>query len=154
MTWMYAEGNTLEGVSAESQWTLIAGEIDHNISHKPFSVAAVATDSASEAYERVLDSCGAILPKRDAVDVRIVEQVRTGTGKLINSQAVVGGWPELKSASAPKDSDQDGMPDRWERQYGMNPFDNGDSSQDKDGDGYTNIEEWLNDTKPNERDET
>ena len=40
------------------------------------------------------------------------------------------------------------MPDSWETQHGLDPRDSGDAAKDKDGDGYTNIEEWLNDTDP------
>jgi pectate lyase len=76
------------------------------------------------------------------------------TGKTTSGKGVVldpsdvGGWPELESAPAPADSDHDGMPDAWETQYGFDPSDAGDTSQDKDGDGYTNIEEYLNGTDP------
>ena len=63
---------------------------------------------------------------------------------LIDSQEDVGGWPELKSLPAPLDSDSDGMPDEWEKQYGFDPRDASNASKDKDNDGYTNIEEYLN----------
>jgi hypothetical protein len=48
----------------------------------------------------------------------------------------------------PDDSDKDGMPDNWEKKHGFNPQDPSDNSQDKDGDGYTNIEVWINSTDP------
>jgi hypothetical protein len=35
------------------------------------------------------------------------------------------------------------MPDSWEASRGLNP-NTDDSAQDRDGDGYTNIEEYLN----------
>jgi hypothetical protein len=44
----------------------------------------------------------------------------------------------------PRDSDGDGMPDEWERQHGLNPNNPADGALDKNGDGYTNVEEYLN----------
>jgi pectate lyase len=65
---------------------------------KPFAVAPVKTDRAEEAYERILKEAGASLPVRDAVDRRIVEEIRTGRGRIIDSQKDVGGWPAYRSA--------------------------------------------------------
>ena len=76
--------------------------------------------------------------------------VRAGKGSLINTQKEVGGWPELRSEPAPVDSDSDGMPDAWEKTRGLRPTDASDAAKDRDGDGYTNIEEFLNGTDPNE----
>ena len=101
------------------------------------------------------------MPRRDSLDARIVEEARTGTARfgetydgggkgIIDSPQTVGGWPELKSLPAPADSDGDGMPDEWEKQYGFNPKDASDNTKDKDKDGYTNIEECLNGTDPTE----
>jgi len=119
---------------------------------EPFLAAPVQTETAEQAYERVLAGAGATLPKRDIVDQRIVEQVRNGTGKIINSQIEVGAWPEYKNGPAPKDTDSDGMPDEWEIRYGFNPNDPADANLDKDGEGYTNIEEFLNRTDPGSAD--
>lgn len=69
---------------------------------------------------------------------------------IIDSQKDVGGWPELKSLPAPIDSDSDGMPDEWEKQFGLDPHDPSDTAKDNDKDGYTNIEEYLNGTDPTE----
>ena len=67
---------------------------------------------------------------------------------IIDTPADVGGWPEYKSAPAQADTDHDGMPDEWEKKYGFKPNDPSDGATDKDGDGYTNVEEWLNGTDP------
>ena len=66
------------------------------------------------------------------------------TGRIIDSQTEVGGWPDLQSAPAPRDSDGDGMPDGWEREHGLHPEDAADGPQDRDADGYTNVEDYLN----------
>jgi hypothetical protein len=113
-----------------------------------FSAPAVHTVPAYEALEAVLARVGASLPRRDAVDARLVEHVRTRGGRIIDSQTEVGGWPELQSAAAPADTDNDGMPDAWEIRYGLNPHDPADAALDSDGDGYTNIEEYINGTNP------
>ena len=56
----------------------------------------------------------------------------------------------MESGTAPADADNDGMPDEWEMKHGLSPNDAGDSAQDKDNDGYTNVEEYLNRTDPTE----
>ncbi|HUS98716.1 MAG TPA: CARDB domain-containing protein [Candidatus Thermoplasmatota archaeon] len=47
-----------------------------------------------------------------------------------------------------KDTDNDGMPDAWEEQYGFNPLDPSDASLDKDNDGVTNLQEYQQGTNP------
>ena len=125
---------------------------------KPFEVAPVTTQPADQAFELVLEKAGASLPQRDSLDARIVEETRTGTARfggiygaqtgIIDSPETVGGWPELKSLPAPPDGDVDGMPDEWEGKFGLDPKNASDNSQDKDKDGYTNLEEYLNGTNP------
>lgn len=116
---------------------------------KPFPVLEIPEQSAVEAYESVLKSSGAS-QVRDAVDTRIVEEVRAGEANygndklgIIDSQQDVGGWPELKSASAPEDADRDGMPDAWEKQKSLNTAANDASGFDLDKE-YTNIEVYFN----------
>jgi pectate lyase len=110
----------------------------------PFDMHAVTTLPAEEALERVLASAGASLPRRDAVDARIVHEVRTRGGHLIDSQADVGGWPELEGGIAPPDADDDGMPDAWEFAHQLDPHDARDASGDADHDGITHLEDYLN----------
>ncbi|MCL5282535.1 MAG: pectate lyase [Planctomycetes bacterium] len=123
----------------------IEGTPQVRIVDKPFAAAPVKTLSAKEAFEAVLAMVGASVPVRDAVDARIVDQVRQHKGAIIDSQAQVGGWPEYRQSLPPQDSDSDGMPDTWEAAHELDPQDPSDSSKDRDGDGYTNIEEYLND---------
>ncbi len=151
-TVMHAAGNRLEGSNAgvENPWDLIRGLPLSGRRAEPFPVAAVATDTAARAYERVLTGVGAALPRRDAVDVRVIALVRSGRGRLIDSQGEVGGWPRLDPAVAPRDNDRDGMPDAWEKAHGLDPRDSGDASTDADRDGYSNVEEFIHRTDPQE----
>jgi hypothetical protein len=147
-------GNCMNGSYPGDPWSLVSfskfsdEDIKAYKQSSPIPVPNVKTDDAITAYELVLAEAGAMLPKRDAVDIRIVSEVRNGTGKIINDEQQVGGWPELKSAEPPKDSDKDGMPDNWEKQHGLNPKNPADQNTDNDADGYTNLEEYLNSTKP------
>jgi pectate lyase len=144
-TRIYAEGNHMPALGERNQdpWEAIANEAEENRAPAPFDVAAVKTESAQEALRSIIALAGAVLPKRDAVDARIIRQLESGTGKLVNSQAEVGGWPELRSDAPPADTDLDGMPDEWEKKVGLDPDNPADSSGDHDGDGFTNIEEFL-----------
>lgn len=113
----------------------------------------VRTDTAEVAYERVLSDVGATLPKRDQVDALLVSQVQRQTGNLIQSErdlVALGvgdrGYGALASATRPSgfDTDRDGMPDAWERTAQLDPSDPADGKADRDGDGYTNLEAYLN----------
>jgi len=115
---------------------------------QPFAAGPIETDPVQTAYQRVLESAGATLPTRDAVDARTVEEIKTGRGKIIDSQAEVGGWPQYKGGPAPADTDKDGMPDEWEKKHGLDAADASDNNKDADLDGDTNIEEYLNGTDP------
>jgi len=93
--------------------------------------------------EAILAGAGATQPLRDAVDRRIVEGLRANRGVMIDNPGSVGGYPLIPSAPAPLDSDHDGMPDAWELAMGLDASRAADASADRDGDGYTNIEEYL-----------
>lgn len=111
----------------------------------------VTTSPAQDAYEAVLRSAGATRPRRDAIDARIVASVRERSGRVIDHPEDVGGWISARGGTAPADRDGDGMPDAWEVRHGFDPDDPSDGSKDADGDGYTNVEEFLNGTHPRKR---
>ncbi len=136
--------------------------------NKPLPMPKITVMDARSAYDYVLNNAGATLPVRDAVDTRVIHQVRTGEvlynkdyvqpatqfkhrrlpidsykQGIITDIAQVGGFPDYKGTPY-KDADKDGLPDDWEKKAGLNPNDASDSVKDRDGDGYTNIEEYLN----------
>ena len=74
----------------------------------------------------------------------LAEQVKKG---FITDPSEVGGWPEYKGTPY-KDSDGDGMPDDWEKSNGLNANDASDATSDVNGDGYTNIEDFINGLDP------
>lgn len=163
----YVAGNFVEGNEAvtKDNWNggvQIDGAEDPQVIlrrvrvDKPFPMAEVPLQSAAVAYDAVLTHAGATLPKRDAVDRRIIEQVRKGTVPPDTKQGIitdvkqVGGYPEYKGEPV-KDSDGDGMPDRWELKYGLDPNDPSDAMKDCNGDGYTNIEKYINGLDPTKK---
>lgn len=171
----YVADNYMEGNSSEAKnvcannWSggvqISGGDAATKMKmHKtsPWTAMAIDQQTAAEAYKLVLDNAGAVLPKRDAVDTRIVNDARTGTATyegvyktqkkvaddskicgIIDSQTQVGGWPELKTENVPVDSDHDGMPDVWENKYNLNPNDASDANK-VFKDGYTYLEKYLN----------
>jgi hypothetical protein len=177
----YVNGNIMEGNDAvtKDNWNggvqiqemPDAGKYTDSIrSNTPFPMAKISLMTASEAYNYVLENVGAILPKRDPVDRRIVEDVRTGkitysdkgqapTGGqfikrrlpadsykqgIISDISQVGGYPEYKGTPY-QDSDKDGIPDSWEKAHGLNPNNAADAVLiPASGGGYSNVEIWLN----------
>ena len=132
---------------------------------KPWPAMPIKQQTAEQAYKLVLENAGATLPNRDPVDTRVVADVRSGKATfegatyrqkksvpgnmksgIIDSQSDVGGWPELKSAPAPTDTDHDGMPDQWELKHNLNPKNAADGSK-VGKDGYTMLENYLNSIK-------
>lgn len=139
---------------------------------KPFNMPYVNIMNTKDAYKWVINNVGATFPKRDAVDQRIVKTVKTGKTYyvkdakefispyvkrrlpadsykqgIITDPNQVGGLPEYNGTPY-IDTDKDGMPDAWEIKYGLNPNDSGDAVLDCNGDGYTNIEKYINGIDP------
>jgi hypothetical protein len=146
----YLNGNIFDGhddLTADNSKFIDAYELDGKPQAKttptPFPTAPVKTVPAQVALELVLASVGASLPVRDPVDARLVNDVRTRGGHLINSQTEVGGWPVLKSGPLPLDTDNDGIPDAWENAHGLDPKNPADACALAKS-GYTNLEEYLN----------
>lgn len=177
---VYCDGNIMEGndrvtknnwdggVQIESNWNT-EGYTDAMRWNEPFPMPLFPIMSAKESYDFVLKNVGATIPKRDIIDERVVQEVRTGKPYfvegldpesfyqfkhrrlandsykqgIITDIAQVGGYPEYNGTPY-IDTDGDGMPDEWEKKNGLNPNDPSDANLDCNGDGYTNIEKYIN----------
>ncbi len=153
----YVSGNFVEGspeITADN-WNggVQCEHPDSVYQSSPFAYDSITEQSPKKAFEKVLEHAGASL-QRDAVDNRVVTEVRTGTATytgtrskkpgIIDSQKEVGGWPELRARPAPQDTDRDGMPDEWENRNGLNAHDESDAAKFDLDDEYTNVELYLN----------
>jgi pectate lyase len=141
----YFAGNSMDGVVPADPWSLVAFSIPEPVGYRlaaPVDVAPVTPEAADKAYEQVLADAGASV-WRDPVDKRILDGVKTRTGKVINTQEDVGGWPVLPAGKAAVDTDGDGMPDVWEKAHGFDPKRADGATVGKDG--WTNLEHYLAD---------
>ena len=149
--------NNVSGVKMGSNFAELAPNVTLNelISNTEFSIPKPKTQSAKKAYQSVLKNAGCS-SVRDVLDMRYVNETRTGTftykgskgstNGLIDSQNDVGGWPEYISLPAPKDTNHDGIPDGWlEKKYP------GKNATDVDKNGYTYLEIYLNELIKNVR---
>lgn len=96
---------------------------------------------------RRLDGEGQWVSVRDAADKRVIRELTGGTGFVPANENEVGGYPEVSGGPAYPDANANGMSDKWEARHRVV-----DPHADPDGDGYTNLEEFLNATLPNVRD--
>ncbi len=191
---VYAAGNIMEGNErvTKDNWDggiqieELPNTGDYTSAMKslvPFEMPYMRTISAKSAYDYVLDNAGATIPTRDAVDQKVIDEVRTGNvfyvkklpkdaygnkwglspksqdkdgyfkyrrlakdsykKGIISDPIQMGGYPEYKGTPY-VDTDKDGMPDEWEKANGLNPNDPSDANKDCTGDGYTNIEKYIN----------
>jgi hypothetical protein len=111
---------------------------------EPFEAPSVRTTGAEQALRQVLADVGATQPRRDAIDARVVREAEVLSGRIIDSQQDVGGWPPYASGPAPPDGDEDGMADEWERARELDPGDPRDGARAAGLEGYTHLEVYLN----------
>ncbi|HCT83939.1 MAG TPA: hypothetical protein DF296_01945 [Candidatus Margulisbacteria bacterium] len=105
------------------------------------ALSGIYENTAEETYTAVLNKVGAFAPVRDAVDTRIINDVKNGTGALKNSVSDAD-YPYLSPGTTPADSDNDGLPDSFEQQYSADRTSL--STHAKAPSGYNWIEEYIN----------
>ncbi|WP_256011576.1 pectate lyase family protein [Desertivirga xinjiangensis] len=158
----FIEGNYVDGSSEVSNDNWMGVEMNQGTEedkmlakvNSAFPAEPITTHSAKDTYKLVLRSAGASLPARDTIDQRIIRDVESRMGRLIDVQ---GGykhgaeyskskkaWPELKTSGVLLDSDEDGMPDDWEKVHKLDPSKAGDANQYRLEKQYTNVEVYLN----------
>ena len=153
---LYLNGNYIDSSSKNSKDNkngLYIGEAAKDtttVVDKPFEMEGIKPENltledAKKCYEPVLAEAGATLPRRDAIDARIIYETKVGAGRFINTDHEVGGYPCLVSEkrAADWDTDGDGIPDAWEKKNGLNPNDGEDGALIAK-DGYSNLEHYLN----------
>jgi pectate lyase len=113
----------------QSDWKYVVGN--------PFPLSMSLYTDAAQAVRDVTAFAGAW--PRDVSDERVMGDFVACRGAIIDDPSQVGGWPALAAGQAYTDQDADGMADDWEAQRGVS-----DAASDNDGDGYTNLEEFLN----------
>ena len=91
-----------------------------------------------------LDQHGRWIATRDTADQRVIANYRSGKGSFVADPEKVGGYPKLAAGTPYPDADGDGMSDIWESAKRLDPDDPSDGKLDRDGDGFTNLEEFLN----------
>ncbi|MCL2028090.1 MAG: pectate lyase, partial [Bacteroidales bacterium] len=168
----YVTGNVMRNVNGtvntnvtNNNWNGVSGNNTvpqgRNLrSDTEFEKGTVTTLTAEEAYEQVLDKAGAS-HVRDAVDIRVVNEVRnrlaparasvSGGGTragMIDSQEDVGGWSPLNSLPpAPRTlkgtANDDGIPDAWKIANGL-PLNQNMANRYNLSNIYTNLEVYLN----------
>ncbi len=132
-----------KATAADKAITLVANML-------PNFITGLQTTEA--AYKTILASAGASY-KRDTLDLRIMENVKNGTGSIIDVQGgfvhgtpfeqTINAWPALKQGQLLTDTDKDGMPDAYEIKQGLNSKDATDAVKILSN-GYTNLEVYLN----------
>jgi hypothetical protein len=165
ITYSSSSGKTEANTRSNTPFPITVGGV--NVS------TAANAESAEASYNHVLDYAGAGISssQRPAIDKQVANETRTGTGTLtgarpyseasaeqkatIDSYKMATGvqfqYPSSVLTGAPVDTDGDGMPDDWERARGLNPNSSTaadgtlESNGDYSGQGYTNIEYYIND---------
>ncbi len=124
---------------------------------------ASTCESAAAAYDHVISFAGnGIAPdKRTAIDQQCANETKNGTGQCSGTSAFDGSqegltkynikcgvtyqYPGAVTKKEITDADNDGMDDAWELARGLNPNDPADYKGDYCGQGYMNIEYYIND---------
>ena len=152
---VFVSGNAKSGEASvpADEWTRVQlgwrskGAPEKYRAAGPAPGARVTAGDAKEALRLVTAGAGAVVPRRDSIDERIVADVRNGSGSIIDSPDQVGGYPVYARGVAPADSDGDGIADEWERRNGLDPANPSDGNA-VDRDGYTNLERYLHSLMP------
>lgn len=147
----FDKNGALDGVEiTETNWAEHTSGVPTFLGARPeiFPAIAAQTDAAA-AYQWIVEQGGASLPARDEVDAYLIDELASlgGKGTIIfdqrkTEQFPLGGVGTIKTGEAPVDTDEDGMPDWFEEEYGLDKNDASDASRISNN-GYSNIENYI-----------
>jgi hypothetical protein len=105
------------------------------------------TEANGDLLESILQKAGATYPRRDAIDARIVAEVRNGLGRYVNVEQEVGGYVSpfgVIEAVHPVnyDTNLNGIADSWEKAKGI--WGTPDAYKTVTDSGYTWLEQYIN----------
>jgi len=109
-----------------------ADMLNQEIDMGEYSISHIPPETA---YGYILNNAGATLPRRDAIDARIINDVKNGTGRLVNNAGEVGGLIPVESETRRFE-----IPEQWLTENGLS----GKAETDIIESGYTVIEAYVN----------
>lgn len=118
-----------QGIQIEGDPKALVSSEPSAVSTAKMTIASALNLMNEEHKDYLFRTVGARAADRDVVDLRVIHDVIYGTGNYIDSQSEVGGWPVLKVNTRNLESMENPIP--------SSPH------ADDDGDGYTNLENWI-----------
>lgn len=137
-SYLYVKGNDL----GDAYNNAYASSASSYIESSPLYRSTYEPKPTAGLKELLLANAGAgqgIAQGRDGIDQQIIGHINAKTGTISQS----GTWPTISGGTAYTDDDRDGIDDEWELANNLDPKDSNDGQEDRDGDGYTNLEEFL-----------
>ncbi|UCS94989.1 pectate lyase [Echinicola marina] len=146
---IYAKDNWYDGnFNGKLDGELVERKVYEPVTWKedPFDYPEVTVLHPEEAYQQAVDQVGASLYRDEVDNFLIKDLVSLGKkGKTISDEMELPmkGPGKVKGGKADKDTDGDGMPDKYENRNGLDPRDANDRNR-TDKNGYTALENYLN----------
>jgi hypothetical protein len=112
----------------------------------PFATPSVTAQTATDAYNQIVNYVGNYWWARDAIDARVISNVSNFTGVPLGASEPIASElsgllaAPMTSHAAGYDVDNDGMADAWETLHGGDLVWNADF----DNDGYINLIDFVN----------
>ena len=148
--WVFETDNinfSSKGCRAKSGVPILDSEAEKVRINAPILPLSFVPYAADEVINEIIDRVGANLSSwggPDALDKRAIEDFQNCKGHVIDTPEQADGWPVLAPVSQNEDRDADGLPDAWEASHnGLDPTIGNQTWEDRDNDGWSNIEEYL-----------
>ncbi|MCD7855899.1 MAG: polysaccharide lyase [Clostridiales bacterium] len=126
-----------QGINNSSAANLVDTEFDMG------EYALTTDETAQEAYSEILENAGATLPKRDAIDARVVYDVENMTGRIVNNAAEVGGMIDINAGAT--ETRAFTVDESWKAEEGLSGYADNEIIKEGEFAGYVLLEAYVND---------